>query len=68
MAVQSYEESEDEDVVQPGRRNARGRFQKRRRTGNLSSDEECFKPDVDDDEDNYIDGMATAPLSISFND
>ncbi|DAA75855.1 TPA_exp: Uncharacterized protein A8136_1226 [Trichophyton benhamiae CBS 112371] len=54
-AVKSYEESEDEDVVQPGRRNARGRSQKRRRTGDLSSDEECFKPDEDDDEDKYID-------------
>ncbi|EGE01700.1 DNA mismatch repair protein msh6 [Trichophyton equinum CBS 127.97] len=54
-AVKSYEESEDEDVVQPGRRNARVRSQKRRRTADHSSDEECFKPDDNDDEDKYID-------------
>ncbi|EEQ32901.1 DNA mismatch repair protein msh6 [Microsporum canis CBS 113480] len=50
-AVKSYIESDDEEIIQPGRR---GRSQKRRKTGDYTSDDDCFKPD-EEEEGKYLD-------------
>ncbi|KAF3483954.1 DNA mismatch repair protein msh6 [Arthroderma uncinatum] len=59
-AVKSYVESDDEEAIKPRQRNARGRSQKRRKTGDYASDSDCFEPDeeeekyLDDDIDDFV--------------